>query len=68
MAIPVPWLHIAAKSVFADNVQTEVNAEVLLLSKRYWTCILALPHWEGACQAEPAPSEMKLRDKLQLWR
>ena len=29
------------------------------------TCILALPHWEMACQAESAPSEMKLRNKLQ---
>ena len=29
------------------------------------TCILALPHWEMACCAESAPSEMKLRGKPQ---
>ena len=35
------------------------------ISKMRRTCSLALPHWEMACQAEPAPSEMKLRCKLQ---
>ena len=34
--------------------------------QKHSTCILALPHEEMACQAEPAPSEMKLRGKLQL--
>jgi len=34
--------------------------------KIHRTCSLALPHWEVACQAEPAPSEMKLRCKLQF--
>ncbi len=32
-------------------------------AKNEMSCILALPHWEMACQAEPAPSEMKLRCK-----
>ncbi len=36
-------------------------------TQKFATCILALPHWEMACQAEPAPSEMKLRGKLQPW-
>ena len=28
------------------------------------TCLLALLHWEMACSAVPAPSEMKLTGKL----
>ena len=34
-------------------------------SKKVLTCILALLHWEMACSAVPAPSEMKLSGKLQ---
>ncbi|KAA6418160.1 MAG: hypothetical protein FRX49_11818 [Trebouxia sp. A1-2] len=33
-------------------------------AKNEMPCILALPHWEMACQAEPAPSEMKLSPHL----
>ncbi len=35
-------------------------------TKNVVTCILALPHWEMACQAVPAPSEMKLRASSRL--
>ena len=46
--------------------RTEADKKVKLPKKpatNQMPCILALPHWEMACQAEPAPSEMKLRCK-----
>ena len=35
--------------------------------QKWVTCSLALAHWEMACHAEPAPSEMKLRCKFQMY-
>ncbi len=45
---------------------TEADKEAKLPkkpAKNEVTCMLALPHWEMACKAESAPSEMKLRCK-----
>ena len=48
--------------IFHENNIFSMKTTYLTKSKR-WTCILALPHWEMACCAESAPSEMKLRGK-----
>ena len=50
--VAVPRRH-ASMTVFLDKGG----------NKRQIACILALPHWEMACCAESAPSEMKLRGK-----
>ncbi len=62
--------HIIAQhnlAVFIVTFRTDMGCQSAKeqYTKNIATFILALPHWEMACQAEPAPSEMKLRGKLQ---
>ena len=46
-------MHTEVKGVVEQEARKQNNS----------ICILALPHWEMACCAVSAPSEMKLRGK-----